>query len=242
MHDKPAFISTPARMITMEYNSAAPLSDIEIRALNKYSELHAQYLPLLNSWKTLQADYQALVKPQRVIQHELFSLKENVKKYRHLAGFTAEEIAQMPEPDEELELQPNELHQQAEELQDKFNVYYERFQELIDRFKEANNGNEIMQELYDDFDKNYFSHIMKHHEKMEINVVRFDEDYNEFNILMDELSDHIYGAADEHKAMLAAHNEIVAAMDDTFRRIDKIYEEVDKLRADNIDGAEPGLN
>ncbi len=242
MHDKPAFISTPARMITMEYNSTAPLSDIEIRALNKYTELHNQYLPLLNSWKTLQADYLALIKPQRQIQHELFSLQEDVKQYRHLAGFTAEEIAQMPEPDEELELQPNELHEQSEELQKKFDVYYERFQELIARFKEANDGNEKMEKLYDDFEHNYFSKIMKHHEKMEINVVRFDEDYNEFNILMDELTNYIYGAADEHKAMLAAHNEIVTAMDDTFRRIDKIYEEVDKLRADNIDGAEPGLN
>lgn len=242
MHDKPAFISTPARMIIMEYNSSAPLSDIEIRALEKYSELHSQYQPLLNSWKTLQADYQALVKPQRQIQHELFSLREEVKKYRQLAGFTPEEIAQMPEPDEELELQPNKLHQQAEKLEDDFEVYYKRFQELIGRFKEANNGNEIMEKLYDDFDNNYFGHIMKHHEKMEINVVRLDEDYNEFNILMDELSNHIYGAADEHKAMLTAHNEIVGAMDDILRRIDKIYEEVDKLRADNIDGAEPGLN
>lgn len=236
MQNKPAFISTPARMITMEYNSEAPLSSIELEALDKYKELHTQFQPLLNEWKTLESDYQAAIKPQRQLRHELFSLEEDVKLYRHLAGFTEEEIAEMPEQEEDLELEPNKLHEEAEEFKIKYEAHYDKVQGLINRFKKVNDLTDTMKELYEDFNENYFSYIMENHENMEIDVVRFDEDYNEFNILMDELTDHIYGAADEHKALIAAYNELVTAMDDTFKRIDIISEEVDKLRADNAGG------
>lgn len=225
MRFKPSTIPTPLRTIRMEYDSDEDLSQLELDMLDKYMELHKELFVIMRDWKAIREEYKTMEKPQEEVKQQLATLNAEIKEYRQLAGFTKEEVEQMPDPGD-LTLDPGELSQHGLQLEALFDPLYEKVQDLSKRFKDLEERTDRLEEQYEDFNDNYFLGVMTDTNSSEIDLIRLDDDFNEFNILMDDLSDLVRATIDERNVLVIAYNEMVQDMDTAFKRIDRVLTEI----------------
>ncbi len=238
MQLKPATISTPLRTILMEYVSDAGLSQLEQDTLTKYEQLHIQLFTIASGWRKAEADVRALKRPQERIKQELRSLEEEVKLYRHLANFTQEELAALPDPDEKQLLDPADLMEHGNDLQALFDPHHEAVWAFNDYYKTINEGNDTMLAMYADFEDNYYNELITEVDNVTISLIRLDDDFNEFNIMMEELTDLIYKTADDYMAVFAEYGKITNEVGAIFKHIERVSEEVTRLRAGGMNRPE----
>lgn len=219
-------ISTPLRTILLEFTSRSASNPLEQEVIAKYEQLHHELFTLTSAWRKTKADARALRNPYERIKKELHALKQETKDYRSI-------IRQSPLPEEALELDAETLREYGEDVQYFFDVYQKSILGFLDDYKKVNDDNTRMLSLYEDFNANYYDKVAREYDNTTINLITFDEDFNEFNILMDALTDLIYKTADEYKIIFAQYEKIVKEMDDVFTSIGHFAEEASRLRGAN---------
>jgi chromosome segregation ATPase len=239
---KPSVIEHPLRTIRLEYNSTAPLSALEEEAMRRYVLLHDGLLPVLGEWEAMLLSWQAIAVPQQVLEQQLMELEKELRPYKHLAGFTPSEIEQMTDLEDTYQLEVNDLVINGHALKATFDPHFDEIKELSASYHDLERRSEELEEAYDDFEENFFSPIIQQYKTMEIDIISFDSDFDDFNGYMDKESRLWRETSMARFEVITAYNRLVQGIDKAFKRIERVGDEVNAMRPGEMPGQDSALN
>jgi chromosome segregation ATPase len=233
---KPSVIAHALRTIRLEYKSKARLSALEEEALRRYVLLHDSLLPILQEWEAMLLNWQTIEAPQKLLEQQLVELEQELRPYKHLAGFTPVEIEQMTDLEESYQLTVNDLINNGHALKARFDVHFDAIKQLSADYHDLEERAEELEESYDDFRENFFSPIIQQYETMEIEIISFDSDFDDFNGYMDKESNLWRKTSEARYVVIEAYNRLVHGIDKAFKRIDRVGEEINVMHPGELPG------
>jgi hypothetical protein len=183
---KPTIINHPFHVIKLDYVSEAPLSELEQNAISKYVELHngsQAYKDVLTRLHTYYSSTGKVLDECQVIfdnlQNEYLLLTPMLHYLQEGGPLTDTEIESIDESERVCyDTQPllTELHN----FNQKYDVYVDGLRAAEQELATLEQQQEKLEQLFDVFDDNYFSPIIRDYKNMEIDIVTLDENFDDF--------------------------------------------------------------
>ena len=216
---KPTIINHPFHVIKLDYVSEAPLSTLEQDAIEKYVELHngsQDYKDVLTRLHTYYTTAGKTLQQCQVIfdnlQNEYLLLTPMLHYLQEGGPLSETEIESIDESERVCyDTQPllTELHN----FNHIYDGYIDGLRAAEQEFAVIEPQQEKLEQLFDVFDDNYFSPIIKDYKNMEIDICTLDENFDDFRGAFSDLiefADKLYDARvtflDQH---IQLHNRIV---------------------------------
>ncbi|OQP39924.1 hypothetical protein A4H97_17040 [Niastella yeongjuensis] len=215
---KPTIINHPFHVIKLEYCSEAPLSTLELEAIDKYVELHNGSQAYKDKLTLLHTYYSGtgttLNQCQGIfndLQNEYLLLTPMLHYLEEGGPLTENEIESIDESERVCyDTQP--LLTQLHTFNHTYDAYIDGLRAAEQEFVTVEKQQEQLEQLFDAFNDNYFSPIIRDYNNMEIDTCSLDEDFEDFRgVFCDliEFTDKIYEARaaflDQH---IQLHNKI----------------------------------
>lgn len=241
MPSKPVVIQHPLRTIRMEYKSDRPLSSLEQEALQRYLQLHDELLSINQEWEQIGWAWQALENPQQALEIQLAALEQELRPYKHLAGFSKKEVDQMIDLPESYQLNVEELMQTGAALKQRFDKHYNAITQLSSSHGDLEKRAEEFEDNYDEFNDRFVKRITAT-EEMEISGTQFHCDFNAFNHCINMGADKRKQTIALRYNIISAYNPLVKGIDKAFKRINQVGEEIAMMHPAHVPDRQPGLN
>jgi len=183
---KPTTIDHPFRTISLDYISDASLSELEQTAIEKYIALHDKSQQLKETILRLHNYYTSALEVQQQCRIDLDNLQNEYVLVSPMLHYF-EEGSYLP-PTQVEEVDENErVCYDTQPLMVQLEIFKYSYHDYIEPLKVAEKEHtdmvqlqEKVEEDFDEFDKKYFSPIMKNYQQMEINIAALDEDFDNF--------------------------------------------------------------
>ena len=183
---KPTTINHPFRTITLDYMSDAALSELEQKAIEKYTALHDKAQQLKEIILRLHNYYTSALEVQQQCRTDFDKLQNEYVLVAPMLHYF-EEGSYLP-PAEIEEVDENErVCYDTQPLMVQLEVFKYSYHDYVEPLKIAEKEHtdmiqfqEKVEEDFDEFDEKYFSPIVKNYTEMEIDIAAFDEDFDNF--------------------------------------------------------------
>lgn len=216
---KPTIIDHPFHVIKLDYCSEAPLSTLEQEAIDKYVELHngsQAYKDVLTRLHTYYSSTDKVLQQCQGIFNSLqneYLLLTPMLHYLQEGGPLSDTEIESIDESERVCYDTQPLLTQLHNFNHNYDAYVDSLRTAEQEFATVEKQQEQLEQLFDVFDDNYFSPIIKDYKNMEIDICTLDENFDDFRGVFSDLirfADKTYEARaaflDQH---IQLHNRIV---------------------------------
>lgn len=207
---KPTIINHPFHIINLDYVSEAPLSAFEVEALEKYIDLHnksqeyKQVLTRLSNYYSSTGTLQKCTAIFDNLQNEYLLLTPMLHYLQEGNPLTENEIDSIDESERVCyDTQP--LLTQLHNFNHTYDAYCDGLRTAEHEFAGIEQQQEKLEQQFDEFNDNYFDHIIRDYANMEINSASLDQDFDDFRGAFCDLTDLADKLYDIRTAFLDLH-------------------------------------
>ena len=183
---KPTIINHPFRTISLDYVSDAPLSELEQKAIEKYTALHDKSQQLKEIITRLHNYYTSALEVQQQCRTDFDKLQNEYVLVAPMLHYFEEGSYLPPAEIEEVD-ETERVCYDTQPLMVQLEVFKYSYHDYVEPLKIAEKEHtdmiqfqEKVEEDFDEFDEKYFSPIVKNYTEMEIDIAAFDEDFDNF--------------------------------------------------------------
>jgi hypothetical protein len=215
-------IPTSFRCIQLQCDSL-DLSEFEKEALDKYSDLHNF---IFKVWQGYLSYHNEGIEHQQSLERyakEVTAFEQEMKRYGDIAGYTKEDMDSVLVT-EEYTVNPGILKDDILRFQVEFLAFYEAFKSFVEALQPLEDDYEEFDKLFEEFDQTYFSPIIRNWKNMQIDTVRFDNDYNELKEELPCLEEERNDSIDLYNFLPKEYEVLVARVNKVYKRLEMIFD------------------
>ncbi len=223
----PTIIRHPLRNIRLAYDTSKERQPLEEEAIAGYIHLHDEVLRLKNELDR-QGKRQEKVKGKMTeLQGRLLMLEQETEFFEVGLGLADPEI--LPELSGTISLDPADLFDAVGSFQDDFRDFYADVVICTDDHNRFLKEDEAFDEWFEKYDRGLFMDVMHNWEKLSLDIVAFDEDYDDMKSVFPPymMTKEMFFASSE--ALFEAYAEFVKVVDQLYRRVERVDQETQRL-------------
>jgi len=221
-------IKTNLRTIKVGYRTEGELSTFEKTAISDYKRLHNRLYKFDRKYREMNGLLLQLELIQEELVEDLVSLEQSVKKAGPLAGYDIKELIE--EGVTEWNIDTNAINAETLRLRDKVDAHHSLLNTLYIDSEKWNTAFETLDVQYKFFDKYQFFVIIRDWEKMVIDTVVFDEDFEEFQAIFHELENKkrvIFHA--NWQSFVIKRNLYLQELNAMYRRVEGLNKQIEEI-------------
>jgi uncharacterized phage infection (PIP) family protein YhgE len=237
---KPSIINHPFRDIKLSYNSEAPLSELEQQALEKYTDMHNMSFQLKNNISRLH-DFFTNFGPNK--RQECLTLLNSVQNeyilvspmlhYIDEGGLLPDNEVNEVNEEERVCYDTNALIAQLTAFEIAYDEYIQNFNQAEQEYAAMLQYLEHLNEIFDDFDDNYFAPIIKNYAQMQIDTVSLDQDFDDYRGAYTEVMKMEDSLCDARNALISLHKQLSGQWSALSEKLKHLFDELKKLEEGN---------